>query len=414
MAEPIGLVCIRCGRAYPVEAIDRHCESCAAEGIAANLTPRYADTETPERSGLPAGPNSLWRYAAHLPVSAGDAVTLGEGMTPLFEIDGFGHGRTRVKDEARNPTWSFKDRLATVAVSWARKIGVPAIATSSTGNAGAAAAAYAARAGIPCIVLTYKGAAGAIVSQMRAYGAMVMTVPAMEDRWRVLSEAVRTQGWFPTSPFFGPAVGSNPIGVEGYKTLAYEIAEQSDWNAPDYCVLPVCYGDALYGMWKGFDDMLRWGWIEKMPRLVAAEVSGSLAAAAEQDLEMPPVVARNIKSIANSIDVTQGTFQARYALQRSDGVAVGLNDAALVAARDKLATGAGLSVETSSAAAFAAVDRLAEDGVIGPDDDVVTVLTATGLKDVGMDGIPQLGAIDVAPNVEAVLRTLTEAYGYRG
>ena len=291
---------------------------------------------------------------------------------------------------------------------------MPAIATSSTGNAGAAAAAYAARAGIPCIVLTYKGAAGAIVSQMRSYGAMVMTVPAMEDRWRVLSDAVRTQVWFPTSPFFGPAVGSNPIGVEGYKTLAYEIAEQSNWEAPDWCVLPVCYGDALYGMWKGFDDMLKWGWIDKMPRLVAAEVSGSLAAAEAQDLDMPPVVARNSKSIANSIDVTQGTFQARHALRRSDGVAVGLDDAALVAARDKLATGSGLSAETSSAAAFAAIDRLAGGGVIGPDDDVVAVLTATGLKDVGMDGIPQLGAVDVAPNVEAVLRTLDEAYGYRG
>ncbi|MGB0632696.1 MAG: pyridoxal-phosphate dependent enzyme [Alphaproteobacteria bacterium] len=412
MAEPIGLECIRCRRKFPIEAIDRQCDGCADEGASSNLTPRYADTAVPDRSDLPAAPDSLWRYAPFLPLAAKDAVTLGEGMTPMVDVDAFGHGAIRVKDESRNPTWSFKDRLATVAVSWARKIGAPAIATSSTGNAGAAAAAYAARAGIPCIVLTYKGAAGAIVSQMRSYGAMVMTVPAMEDRWRVLSEAVRTQGWFPTSPFFGPAVGSNPLGVEGYKTLAYEIAEQSGWNAPDWCVLPVCYGDALYGLWKGFDEMVRWGWIGKMPRLVAAEVSGSLAAAAQRNLDMPPVVARNSKSIANSIDVTQGTFQARYALKHSDGLAVALDDASLIAAREKLATGSGLSVETSSAAAFAAVDRLAGDNIITPEDDVVAILTASGLKDFGLDGIPQLGAVDVEPSVGAVLRTLEEEYGF--
>ncbi|MEE2996755.1 MAG: pyridoxal-phosphate dependent enzyme [Pseudomonadota bacterium] len=412
MAEPIGLECIRCRKAYSIDAFDKECHVCAGHGVSSNLTPRYGDVYSPERAALSAVPYSLWRYSEFLPVAAKDAVTLGEGMTPLFEVDGFGYGKIRVKDESRNPTWSFKDRLATVAVSWALKSGAPAIATSSTGNAGAAAAAYAARAGIPCIVLTYRGAAGAIVSQMRAYGAMVMAVPEFEDRWRVLSELVRSHGWFPTSPFFGPAVGSNPLGVEGYKTLAYEIVEQSGWKPPDWCVLPVCYGDALYGMWKGFDEMVRWGWIEKIPRLVAAEVSGSLAEAAERNLDMPPVVARNTKSIANSIDVTRGTFQARYALQHSDGVAVTLSDAALIAAREKLATEAGLSVEMSSAAAFAAVDRLAADKTIGPEDDVVTILTASGLKDFGLDGIPQLSAVEVEPQVDAVLRTLDKEYGY--
>ena len=299
-----------------------------------------------------------------------------------------------------------------MAISWARKIGAPAIATSSTGNAGAAAAAYAARAGLPCVVLTYKGAAGAIVSQMRSYGAMVLTVPAIEDRWTVLSQAVREYGWFPTSPFFGPAVGSNPIGVEGYKTLAYEIAEQFDWEPPDWCILPVCYGDALFGMWRGFDDMKSWGWIDAIPRLVAAEVSGSLAAAVAQDLDMPPVVPRNSKSIANSIDVMRATYQARHALKQTDGLAVALDDQELIEARDRLASSAGLSAETSSAAAFAAVDVLSRSGVIKPNDRVVAIMTATGLKDFGMAGIPVLGAPDVAPDLESVLRALSDEYSY--
>ena len=412
MPQPECLECVRCEREYPLAAHDRQCESCAANGVACNLTPRYPVMDPPPRDDLPATPNSLWRYADHLPIAANEAVSLGEGMTPMVTVDGFGHGPTWVKDESRNPTWSFKDRLATVAISWARKIGAPAIATSSTGNAGAAAAAYAARAGLPCVVLTYKGAAGAIVSQMRSYGAMVLTVPAMEDRWTVLSQAVREYGWFPTSPFFGPAVGSNPIGVEGYKTLAYEIAEQFDWEPPDWCILPVCYGDALFGMWRGFDDMKSWGWIDAIPRLVAAEVSGSLAAAVAQDLDMPPVVPRNSKSIANSIDVMRATYQARHALKQTDGLAVALDDQELIEARDRLASSAGLSAETSSAAAFAAVDVLSRSGVIKPNDRVVAIMTATGLKDFGMAGIPVLGAPDVAPDLESVLRALSDEYSY--
>ena len=247
---------------------------------------------------------------------------------------------------------------------------------------------------------------------MRSYGAMVLTVPAMDDRWRVLSAAVEQFGWFPTSPFFGPAIGSNPIGIEGYKTLAYEIAEQSDWNVPDWYILPVCYGDALYGMWKGFDEMKRWGWIEKTPRLVAAEISGSLTAAMDSQADMPPVVSRNSKSIANSIDVTQGTYQAHAALRQSGGIAITLDDDDLITARNKLATGAGLSVETSSAAAFAAVDTLSANGVIKPDDDVVAILTASGLKDFGVSGIEPLGAPDVAPDLDSVLSALSENYGY--
>lgn len=412
MAQPVCLECVRCRQDYPLTALDRNCETCAADNVASNLTPRYADRDPPDRDGLESGPQSLWRYADFLPLDAADAVTLGEGMTPMIAVEGFGHGPIGVKDESRNPTWSFKDRLATVAISWARKIGAPAIATSSTGNAGAAAAAYAARAGLPCVVLTYKGAAGAIVSQMRAYGAMVLTVPAMEDRWQVLSAAVREFGWFPTSPFFGPAIGSNPLGIEGYKTLAYEIAEQSGWTPPDWCVLPVCYGDALYGMWKGFDEMQRWGWIETVPRLVAAETSGSLSAAAGLNIDMPPVVPRNSKSIANSIDINRGTYQARHALKQSNGVAVTLDDAALIAARDRLAATSGMSVETSSAAAFAAVDVLSRSDTIKPGESVVAIATASGLKDFGLPGISQLGAPDVAPDLDSVLRSLGENYGF--
>ena len=210
----------------------------------------------------------------------------------------------------RNPTWSFKDRLASSALTMAKSFGAKVIASSSSGNAGAAAAAYAAKAGLPCVVFTFLGAAPPLVAQMRAYGAMVVAVENKADRWRLQSAGVREFGWYPTSPFFGPVVGSNPYGMEGYKTIAFEIAEAFDWEAPDWCVLPVCYGDALFGMWKGFDELQALGWIDRVPRLVAAEVSGSITAAMASGEPMPPDRPRNAASIATSIGASQGTVQA--------------------------------------------------------------------------------------------------------
>ena len=412
MVKPDHLSCIRCGQAYTLAQYDRACEPCADEGIASNLTVAYADPDaTPRRQDIPDAPRSLWRFAAQLPLGLDDAVTLGEGGTPLVRLDGWGHDRVFVKDEGRNPTWSFKDRLATVAVSWARKSGARTVVTSSTGNAGAAAAAYAARAGLGCVVLTTADAGGTMMAQMRGYGAKILTVPTKDDRWDVVSMAVREFGWFPTSPFFGPAVGSNPIGIEGYKTLAYEIAEQLGWRAPDWCVLPVCYGDALFGMWKGFEEMRRWGWTETVPRLVAAEVSGSLTAAVDRDAAMPPEVPRAGASIAASIDVVRGTYQALHAVSGSDGLAVTVDDTAITESRDRLASQSGLLVESSSAAAFVALDRLVAAKTSAPDETVVVVSTASGLKDLGVEDAGGVAPPGVTADPESVARALKEGYG---
>ena len=414
MAAPRALTCIRCGDAAPLDAFDRACEACAADGVASNLTVDYAESPPPARHGVPRWPETMWRFADWLPVAIDDAVSLGEGATAMIAAQGLAPCHLLLKDETRNPTWSFKDRLASVAVSWARREGAKVIATSSSGNAGAAAAAYAARAGLPCVVLTFEGVAPAMIAQIRSYGAMVLTMASKDDRWAVLSEAVRELGWFPTSPFFGPAVGSNPIGLEGYKTIAYEIAEQLDWRAPDWVVLPVCYGDALHGIAKGFDEMRRWGWIERCPRLVAAEVSGSLSAALAGDDAMPPDIARAEPSVAVSIDMTRGTYQALHALRQSGGTAVTLDDDALLDWQRRLASGAGLFVETSSAAALAAVDRLTASATIAPDDTVVAVLTASGLKDPGTGVAQPVPAPLVSADLDTVLGALRETYRFDG
>jgi threonine synthase len=354
----------------------------------------------------------LWRYGDLLPVDEADAVTLGEGNTPLLALPRLtkmlGLESVFAKDETREPTGSFKDRLACVGVAVARARGARVIVSSSSGNAGAAAAAYAARAGLGCVVFTTADAPAPLVAQMRAFGALVGYTRESADRLVLVQEAVRRPGWFSISPFGLPVTGSNPLALEGTKTIAYEIAEAMGWDVPDWCVLPVCYGDALAGVQRGFAEMVALGWTRRVPRLVAAETSGSLGAAIAADTDILPDIARNAPSIASSIAASRGTFQALDALRRCGGRAVTVDDAALLHWQRLLAHHEGLWVEPSSAAAFAAVATLVADGSIGTADQVVVLATASGLKGAVMPAPP---VPEVPVTLDAALAVLHAAYG---
>ena len=411
MPHPTGLKCVRCAKAFPLAAYRRGCDACLAQGVSANLSVTYGAVQL-DRTTLPRGPRSMWRWGSLLPATADEAVSLGEGDTPLVPVERLGLGPLWLKDESRNPTWSFKDRLASSAVTMATKLGAKVIASSSTGNAGAATAAYAARAGLPCVIVTYAGAAGPLVTQMRAYGAMLVSVPTSADRWKVLSAAVDRYGWFPTTVYFGPAAGSNPFGVEGYKTLSYEIAEAMDWEVPDWCALPVCYGDALYGMWKGFEEMRAMGWTRRTPRFIAAEVSGSFEQALADGADALPVVERATASVATSIGASQGTYQGLAALRASQGRAVFVPDDEIIAWSERLAHAEGVYAEPSAAAVLPAIARLRADGTLLPGDKVVALLTASGLKDTAatersLGPVPQHGG-----SLEAAVEALKDRYGF--
>lgn len=413
MAAVLGLRCIRCGTLYPA---GHHAEDCPACRLVArsNLVVAYDETLGRQRPKPDtASPRGLWRYGDVLPVSAGEGVSLGEGGSPLHRLArtgaALGLDRFYAKDETRNPTWSFKDRLACLAVSTARQLGARVIVSSSSGNAGAAAAAYAAKAGLRCVVFTFRGAAGPMLTQMQAYGATVVETQAKADRWVLMEHAVRQFGWFPTSPFFGPVVGSNPYGIEGYKTLAYEIAEQMDWQVPDWCVLPVCYGDALVGMWRGFEDMRAFGWTDRMPRFVAAEVYGSLGAALADGGDAPPEMPKTHDTVSGSIGATRGTFQALDILRRSGGTAVTVADGEAMRWQRRLAAEEALYVEPSTAVALAAVERLRAGGRIAPSQSVVALLTASGLKDPAATAATIAPPLQVPGEIGAALAALRSA-----
>lgn len=386
MTSP-GLQCVRCGTHYPATSYGQACEKCLP-GIPASLTVASGGPSTGNttRADFARDIRSMWRYDRALPVSAEKAVSLGEGLTPLVRMDRIGEqlglSDFRAKCDFINPTGSFKDRLASCAVSAAKELfGAKVIATSSTGNAGAAAAAYAAKAGLKCVVFTTDTASPPLLAQMLAVGAIVVATPTKPERWILMKKGIDAFGWFPTSPFSTPPIGSNPFGVEGYKTLAYELAESYSWQAPDWIILPVCYGDALYGMWKGFKELLEIGWIDRVPRFVAAEIYGSLKSAYETNSDTPPAMPQPYQTTATSITSPQGTFQSLTVLRNTDGLPVRVSEAELAESRQRLAVEEGLHVETAAAATLAATEQLVRSKVILPDDKVVCLLTAGGLKD---------------------------------
>ncbi len=416
MAAVSGLECLRCGTRYGADRYASDCPACRAEAPS-NLVVVYAQPVGTRPWPTGATGTGFWRYGDLLPVSEAEAVSLGEGGTPLRVLDRIGRdigAHLWGKDESRNPTWSFKDRLACIAVSVARKLGARVIVSSSTGNAGASVAAYAAKAGLRCVIFTTKGAVGPLVTQMRAYGATVVAVENKADRWVLMQHAVRKFGAFPTSPFFGPVVGSNPYGIEGYKTLAYELVEQMGWEVPDCCVLPVCYGDALIGMWRGFADMEALGWIRRKPRMMAAEMYGSLGTALREGVDALPDMPLTHETVAKSTSATRSTYQALLVIRASRGAAVTVGNDAIMKWQRELAQREGIYVEPASAAALAAVSAFRTDGRIDSGEKVAVLLTASGLKDPGATAAMLGEPLMVSGDVEAAFAQMREIGAFLG
>lgn len=417
MQHIAALTCIRCHAAYAVSATANGCPACASEAQA-NLRVTYKpEVRARWRFDRHAQSEpSLWRFADMLPLAAKNAISLGEGGTALIDTPRMaarlGLSRLFIKDETRNPTWSYKDRFSTVAVSAAHQFGARVLATSSSGNAGASLAAYAAKAGVPCVVLTIAGTAGPMLAQIRKYGAAVVPLADKADRWPMLAEGVRRFGWFATSPYTAPVVGSHPIGIEGYKTLAYEIVEQLGGIAPDWCAMPVCYGDAMAGLWQGFLDLKEMGAIDRLPRLIAAEAHGSLAAALRESGDRIPNKAAAFQTLALSIGAAQSAFQALQALRQSNGRAVALGNDGLVAMQEDLAATEGLLAELSSVMPLLAIEKLRAEGTVAAGDTVVAIATASGLKDLDRSTSDIESSRGVEGSFDDVVRFLRKTYAF--
>ena len=415
-ARVVGLTCLRCQTNFNEGWLFASCPRCRENGVSVNLTVTLDLSPlhgiTPE--SLPPTPRGLWRFAATLPLRGDHPISLGEGATPLIHLERLGKrlglSRLYAKDESQNPTWSYKDRLCAVAVTHAVETGARVITISSTGNHGASTAAYAARAGLPCVIFTLASVPDTMKTLMQAYGAAVVACPTSESRWALMRDGVERHGWYPTSGFVMPPIGSNPYGVEGYKSIAYEIAEDLDWIAPDLVVVPSAYSDGLFGIWKGWTELEKLGLVKTLPRMIAAEPFGPLAHALAENLEVPERVPSGT-SVAFSIASPFGTYQGLTALKASGGAGVQVTDEGIFEGQRALAREEGIFAEPSSVTSLTAVMQLAAQRKLDPDQVIVIVLTSSGLKDPGASRA-WLPPVPTAPaDFDGVLAVLRDSYG---
>ncbi|MGH7402765.1 MAG: threonine synthase [Candidatus Rokuibacteriota bacterium] len=412
------LECLRCHAVYDDQRLFTGCPRCAREAVNVNLTVRLPAAAggpvTPE--SFPAAPRSLWRFRRLLPLPDALPVSLGEGATPLVHLERLGRRlglpRLYAKDESQNPTWSYKDRLCSLAVTHAVATGARVITIASTGNHGASTAAYAARAGLPCVIFTLASVPDTMKTLMQAYGAAVVACSTSEERWTLMREGIEREGWYPTSGWVVPPIGSNPFGIEGYKTIAYEIAEDLGWAAPDVVAVPSCYSDGLFGIWKGWTELESLGLVETRPRMLAAEPFGPLGHALARKLDVPEKVAAG-SSVAFSIASPYGTYQGLAALRDSGGLGVPITDEGIFEAQRALASEEGLYAEPSAVVGLTAVMQLTRARKLEAGQVVVVVLTSGGLKDYGasrawLPPVPSAGR-----DFAETLAVLEESYGLR-
>jgi len=397
-----GLRCRECGRSYPAEAL-HVCEFCFGplevaydyEAIAAAVS----------RDRIAAGPPSIWRYAPLLPAAAEGAVDLGAGWTPLLRADRLaaelGLGELWLKNDTMNPTGSFKDRVTSVALTKARELGFKVAACASTGNLANAVAAHAARAGMRSYVFIPHDLELAKVVTTAIYGGNVIAIEGNYDDVNRLCAELTSE--HPTWAFVN--VNVRTYYAEGSKTLAFEVAEQLGWRAPDHVVVPIASGSQLTKIHKGFQELATVGLLDEPPatRMSGAQAAGcspvATAFAEGHDFVRPVRPATIAKSLAigNPAD-------GPYALDvvRSTGGAIGsVTDAEIVEGIRLLARTEGVFAETAGGVTIATLAKLAATGVVRRDERVVAYITGNGLKT--LDAVaPQCGpTATIKPNIEA-------------
>lgn len=375
------LACTACTWQDP-DADLNHCPAC---GAALNIV--YATPALLLNEGQP----GIWRYAARLPLhDLTHAVSLGEGNTPLVRSAQIGAKlglpALYFKMESANPTGSYKDRIAAVGIARLLELGKQGWAATSSGNAGAAIAAYGARAGVKGYLFTVEKYAKAKVAQILAYGPQAWAVsrlgydPVVEKAtWANIRQLCTANNW----QMLVTARAFSPHAMEGVKTIAYEVCQQLQGQAPDVVYVPVGGGGLISASWKGFVEAKAAGWINRLPRMVAVQAQGCDAVTqawqAGRKVESIPGCTSNISGI--QLTAPPDGDLALQALHESDGWAISIPDGATYAAQAELASREGLFVEPAAAITLAALHADCTTGRLQGAERVACWLTGSGFKD---------------------------------
>ncbi len=403
-----GLRCRECGEQEPVGP-SHVCGLCF--GPLEVVYDEQAIGERISRERVEAGPASLWRYADLLPVLSedpADRIDLGTGFTPLRPAPRLGQRLGLrdlwIKDDTRNPSGSFKDRVVTMAISAARALGIDTLACASTGNLAGAVSAHAAHAGMPAYVFIPHDLERGKILGAAVYGANVVAVQGnYDDVNRLCAEVADARGWGFAN------VNLRPFYAEGSKSIGFEIAEQLGWRLPDHVVIPIASGSMLTKIHKAFGELQHHGLVESAsPRISGAQATGCspVAEAFERDSvdirpQKPDTIARSL-AIGNPAD---GYYAVQVA-RETGGVIGHVSDDEIVDGIRLLAETEGVFAETAGGVTVANLRRFAESGAVSPDERVVAVISGNGYKTLeALEG--HIGpTFEVSPSLDDLERAL--------
>ena len=373
--------CVKCGKTYDAVPDLTNCECGGILDIVYDYD--YIRTRLTKEKLAARQDHTMWRYRELLPVEEDTPNTpLRVGWSPLYEepclAEQLGLKRLWVKDDGQNPTASLKDRASAMAVAKAREAGAKVIACSSTGNAASSLAGNAAAAGLKTYIFVPSRAPKGKVAQLMTFGATVISVQgSYEETFELSKQAIDRWGWYNRN------AAINPYLSEGKKTVALEIMEQLSWQVPDYIAISVGDGCTIAGLWKGLKDLYAIGFIDRLPRLISAQAEGCCPinrAIAENQPWEP--MEENTLADSIAVGVPRNADKALMAIRESDGIVVNVSDEEIMAAQKLLGRTCGVFGEPAGVTGAAGVKKLCEQGVIGKDDTVVSVVTGNGLKDV--------------------------------
>ncbi|MCY3727427.1 MAG: threonine synthase [Nitrospira sp.] len=380
MAKMKALICRECGKEYPTEAL-HVCELCFGP-----LEVKYNYGEIREamsRTSIEAGPKSLWRYKELLPIEGGPTIGLHAGMTPLVHAKNLGSflglDELYIKNDCVNqPTLSFKDRVVAVALTRARELGYETAACASTGNLANSVAAHAAQAGMQCYVFIPGDLEAAKVLGNLIYRPKVVEIEGnYDDVNRLCSEIAGERRWAFVN------VNIRPYYAEGSKTLAFEVAEQLGWRAPDQVVVPMASGSLLTKIWKGLNEFQKIGLLKDVSTKVngaQAEGCSPIATAYKDGRDFfkpvkPNTIAKSL-AIGNPAD---GYYALKTAME-SGGAMEAVTDDEVIEGIKLLAQTEGIFAETAGGVTIGSLRKLVKQGAIKKHEVTVAYITGNGLK----------------------------------
>ncbi|MEE9534600.1 MAG: threonine synthase [Acidimicrobiia bacterium] len=403
------LICKECGRVYPLEPA-HVCEFCF--GPLEVFYDYEALSRTLSRERIGRGPPTIWRYADLLPCRAETAVDIGTGFTPLLRADNLGRllglNKLYIKNDCMNPTWSFKDRVVSVASSVAREFEFDTLACASTGNLANSVSAHAARAGMKAIVFIPSDLEQGKVVGSAVYGPTLVAVDGNYDEVnRLCSELSDKYPWAFVN------INVRPYYAEGSKTLAFEVCEQLGWRAPDHCLVPMASGSLFTKIYKGIKELAWLGLIDwRETRMSGVQAQGCSPIAEAWERESFDVRPQKPNTIAKSLAIGNPAdgYYALKVLQETGGAVAAVSDDELIEGMKLLAETEGVFAETAGGVVVAGLRRLVQRGRIDPEEVVVVFITGAGLKT--QEAVS--GALRERPVIEARLEEFDSLAGRLG